>query len=213
MHAAQDSTRTAARWQAESDAAHYSSERFAGSHADRDLRLARRLIERFDQGHATRRIIDVPAGTGRLFEGLAPLATQLVGADVSPAMLQRSPYARHGRGSIVDARRLPFRDAAFDVVITCRLLHHLDDVAATQVLSELLRVSNRLVVASFWDAACLTEARKRLRLRDRTDARRAISRGRFAGLVHQAGGVVLGHASSFRFFSPQTFVALRRTAR
>jgi class 3 adenylate cyclase len=93
------------------------------------------------------------------------------------------------------------------------LLHHLDDEDLTAALREFLRVSRRLVVASFWDVACLTETRKRLRLRERTDARRALSRRHLSELVTHAGGNVLGHASSFRFFSPQTFVALQRVSR
>lgn len=124
-------------------------------------------------------------------------------------MLQHSAYLPSGSALVADARRLPFADAAFDVVVSCRLLHHLDDEQASLALAEFLRVSKRLVVASFWDAACLTETRKRLGLRPRTDARRAVSRQRMAQLVAAAGGRVLGHASSFRFFSPQTFVALR----
>lgn len=197
------------RWQSAKDAAHYADARFSGAQADRDLQLVTRLIERFDGGRATRSILDVPAGTGRLHDGLAHLSKLVCGVDVSPAMLERSAYRRASRGLVADARALPFRDGAFDVVVSCRLLHHLEEAQLTEVVAELLRVSDRLVVASFWDAACWTETRKRLGLRVRTDARRAISRQRLALLVERAGGRVLGHASSFRFFSPQTFVALR----
>lgn len=209
MRGAHDSTPTVSRWQTESIAAHYAEDRFAGHHGDRDLRLARRLIERFDHGASSRSVLDVPAGTGRLREGLVQCSTSVFGVDVSPAMLQRSGYSTDGCALVADAHRLPFRDAAFDVVVSCRLLHHLDEDRVALALREFLRVSNRLVVASFWDQACFTETRKRLGLRPRTDARRAISRQRLASIVQQAGGRVLGHASSFRFFSPQTFVALR----
>jgi ubiquinone/menaquinone biosynthesis C-methylase UbiE len=213
MQSAQDSLPTEARWQRTEVAERYAGERFAGSHAGRDLRLVRRLIERFDGRNAQRAVLDLPAGTGRLHDGLSALSSTVVGVDVSAAMLERSAYRGLGRALLADARRLPFRDDSFDVVVSCRLLHHFDDEQATRALAEFLRVSNRLVVASFWDAACLTETRKRLRLRERTDARRAISRARIARLASEAGGSVLGHASSFRFFSPQTFVALRPNAR
>jgi len=213
MQSTQDSPQTEARWQQAEVAERYAGERFTGSHAGRDLRLVRRLIERFDGPGTARSVLDLPAGTGRLHDGLSALSSSLVGADVSAAMLERSAYRQHGGALLADARRLPFRDDSFDVVVSCRLLHHMDDEQVPCALAECMRVSNRLVVASFWDAACWTETRKRLRLRERTDARRAIARPQLARLVAAAGGSVLGHASSFRFFSPQTFVALRSNAR
>jgi len=212
MHATQESDVTETRWQARARADHYAGERFAKGHGDRDVRLVRRLIERFDADASSRELLDVPAGTGRLAAGLAKFGTAC-GVDVSAAMLEHSDYARDHRGLIADARGLPFVADTFDVCVACRLLHHQDDAALVSVLAELLRVSRRLVVVSFWDAASLPEWRKRLGLRKRTDARRSVSRRHFAELAARAGGEVLGHAASLRFVSPQTFAALRRKPR
>ncbi len=209
MHAAQEPSPTAARWQDPSRAALYAGERFAPRHRARDARLVTRLVRRFDEGAAARSVLDVPAGAGRLRAPLAALGAPVVGADVSPAMLAHAVYAAERRACVADARALPFADDAFDVVVACRLLHHLDDAAMRAAVAELSRVARRLVVASFWDAACWTEARKRWGLRRITDARRSIARADLAAIVSSAGGALLGHAASFRFVSPQTFAAWR----
>lgn len=219
MHAAQepspasapgrDPSAVDARWQDPSRAATYAGERFAGRHRGRDARLVTRLVRRFDGDATARSVLDVPAGAGRLHDALAALATSTCGADVSPAMLAHATYATEGRALVTDAAALPFDDDAFDVVVACRLLHHLDDDALRRAVAELSRVARRLVVASYWDACSWTEARKRWGLRARTDARRSVPRAQFAAIVAEAGGSVLGHAASFRFVSPQTFAAWR----
>lgn len=86
------------------------------------------------------RVLDVGSGEGRFAAHLARIC-DVVAADFSQAQLSRNPVAKRVRG---DARRLHFRDGAFDLVFAHAVLHHVDDPAGT--VSEMARVSRRWVV-------------------------------------------------------------------
>ncbi|MFQ3623023.1 MAG: class I SAM-dependent methyltransferase, partial [Acetobacteraceae bacterium] len=81
---------------------------------------------------------------GRLLELLAPRATAAAGIDLSREMLA---LARARLGAVglarvslrlADAARLPFADAAFDVVTLSMMLHYAEDPA--EVIAEAARV-------------------------------------------------------------------------
>jgi len=81
----------------------------------------------------TIRVLDVAGGTG----------------DMAKLLSERDPRLRftivdlRGGGVRGDAMRLPFRDGAFDYVITSLFLHHLDDGQASRALREFDRVARR----------------------------------------------------------------------
>ncbi len=88
---------------------------------------------------AAYRLLDVGCGTGTLIALLAhqPEAGLLVGLDYSPVMVRRladkiarSPFAARLHAVQADSERLPFVDAAFDVVVCCNSLHHYPHQAA-----------------------------------------------------------------------------------
>lgn len=204
------------RWQTAGSGEHYVSDRWRGTRArDRDPRLIQRLLSTLPEDAKLASILDVPSGTGRLRRAFdAPLVVQ---ADISMSMLRNIPQDEQGsallQGSV---QALPFRDNAFDLVVCCRLLHHLkgaDDRA--QVLREALRVSRRFVIASYWDAQSYGAWRRRtqgpLRRRKRPDVREAISYGELKAQVEAAGGKVLARAHSFRFVSQQSFFLGEKT--
>ena len=200
-------TRVRNKWQSEGAAAHYSAERFRNDRArGRDPHLVKKLLDRHLAGCQIGATLDVPCGTGRLAPLLSSLSGFYTGADVSAAMLSeaREPLVR------ADAERLPFRARSFEVVVCCRLLHHLDEgreLAA--VIRELTRVSSELVIASFWDAASLPALRRRCGLRREQTGRRPVTRARLEQCFEEAGAEVLGYASSFRYLSMQCFAAAR----
>lgn len=96
-------------------------------------------------------VLDVPCGGGVAFRGLAAVApgapeegaVRYVAADLSPVMLgrARAEAARRGR-RVAFARasvaRLPFRDAAFDLVLSYNGLHCFPDPAGA--VAEMARV-------------------------------------------------------------------------
>lgn len=199
------------KWSAEGAGEHYAGPRFSSRvAAERDPRTVERLLER----HGVRGpILDAPCGTGRLTGWLARHGVPVTALDVSASMLAAAPRlgnARFVRGR-VDA--LPFPDRAFDVVVSCRFLHHLHErEALATALSELVRVSDRLVIASFWDAASLPQWRVRAGLKrsEGPRGRRAISRDMLRRLVEDSGARVLEFRTGLRFFSQQTFFAAER---
>lgn len=96
-----------------------------------------------------RRILEVGSGSGHLALELAKAgAREVVGVDISPAMLERAEYLRlsqdHNEMShrvsfrLAAAHRLPFQAARFDAAIARLLLHHMNK--PQRVLTEIARV-------------------------------------------------------------------------
>jgi len=181
----------------------------------RDPMLVERIHERYGARPSMKPILDAPCGAGRLRGVLERRGMRWVGLDASASMLRE---ARSGPqpASLVRALagRLPFKDDSFDVVVCCRLLHHLHDEDEVEaVVGELVRVSARMVIASFWDSASLHALRRRVGLRrsEGPSGRRAVSKRVLRRVFDAAGAEVVEFEHSFRFVSQQAFaVALKR---
>jgi len=120
----------------------YYDERFAIVHDERTAAQALRDVESL-LGRPLRsgeRVLDAGCGTGYLAAGLrrARPDAYVVGSDLSTGMLGNARDAGAWPLGQGDAGRLPFRDAAFDLVVARGVLHHLPDVAAA--LAEWRRV-------------------------------------------------------------------------
>jgi len=103
-------------------------------------------------------VLDVPVGYGRFLSRLQAVATrQLVVADISG---QRLAAVTRTNGSeavplprvCVDLEQgLPFTSGAFDLVFNFRHLHHVNDPHRRRaILAELVRVSRRYAVVSYY---------------------------------------------------------------
>ena len=203
--------RASAGWQGDAAAGRYVGPRFRTARAaGRDGKLVLHLLRRLRAG-AGSSILDLPCGTGRLAGALLPVASFYVGADVSGAMLGEARNAHDAPLAQASAAALPFADNSFDVIVCCRLLHHLRGGAElATVLRELVRVSRRLVIASFFDGASWGAWRRRIGVRREGRSRRAISRQAMEAAVAQAGAQILGYAHSLRFVSQQVFFAAEK---
>ncbi len=92
------------------------------------------------------RVLDVPAGGGVALRGLRPgRRVDLVAADISPRMLERTAAAarRHGVAdqvttALADVGALPFDDGTFDLVVSFTGLHVFPD--PQRAISEMVRV-------------------------------------------------------------------------
>lgn len=112
------------------------------------------------------RLLDLPAGTGRLAPLLGAWAPLVLAADRSREMLRqgaRYGEARYeGKAVQADATRLPFRDSAFDAVVCLRLLGHLPPAVRRLALAEMRRVSRSFLIVAFYDSTPVTRLRRRL---------------------------------------------------
>jgi uncharacterized protein YbaR (Trm112 family) len=94
-------------------------------------------------------VLDVPHGTGKLGPHLTGLTDEVVGGDASATMLAQATPQPGLTRAVLDIRRLPFRDGAFDGAVSLRLFHRLQPQARREGLRELARVSRRWVVVSY----------------------------------------------------------------
>jgi SAM-dependent methyltransferase len=114
-------------------------------------RLAGALVAAAPVPLAGRRVLDLGAGPGVAGQAaLAAGARQVVGADLSVAMLRRGRAAQDRAGArpvAADAAALPFRDHSFDLVLAAFCFNHLAHLAAG--LSEARRVGGALAASMF----------------------------------------------------------------
>jgi len=206
-----------ARWRGARAPLRYEGVRWTSArHRQRDPRRIARLLDE----HAApplARILDVPCGSGRLAAVLEERAHAYVGLDVSPDMLAAAAGRGSSRHLLGDVLRLPFPDRSFDAVVSCRLLHHLDDLPTLRrAVAELVRVSSHWVLVTFWDAGALPERWRRARGTDarsaaRTRPRRfAHTRADLAAALGDAGATVVAMRSSLRLLSRQTYALAER---
>lgn len=108
-----------------------------------DKERIRRLVEAA-RLTGNERVLDIATGPGYIAEAFAGAAREVVGVDLTEAMLTIAKERTKERGisnvifQAADAQKLPFENGEFDVV-ACRLaLHHLQK--PLRVLSEMSRV-------------------------------------------------------------------------
>lgn len=100
------------------------------------------LIEALEP-RLTDQVLDVGCGSGQFAVAIAPLVGRVVGADLTPAMLDKARVQQQKAGVAnvtwlqADSVALPVADGAFDIVTSRSMLHHAADPAAT--LAEMRR--------------------------------------------------------------------------
>jgi len=103
-----------------------------------------------------RTVLDVCTGTGEIALRCARRGARVTAVDMTPSMLLRAVgkarRLRHPpiRFAGLDARALPFRDAAFDAVLLSFALHDMPRRVRGEVLREAARVArDRLVILDY----------------------------------------------------------------
>ena len=111
-------------------------------------------------------VLDVACGAGHVAEQLAPHVRQVVGVDLTPALLELGAERLREAGitNVVlqegNAAQLPFLDASFDLVVCRGAMHHF--LHPEQPIAEMARVcrpEGRVVVSDM--IATSAEARER----------------------------------------------------
>jgi SAM-dependent methyltransferase len=117
-----------------------------------------------------RRLLDLPCGGGRVSGPLAAATDLLLQADLSVGQVLMARQTMGSQGHIAwftaSAFMIPLKDGAVDGVVCNRLTHHLSSVEQERAVHELLRVSTRYVVLSYYDHDSFRSLGRRLRGRD-----------------------------------------------
>lgn len=95
-------------------------------------------------------VLDIPCGAGRFLPILRKRDFKVIGADISPDMIESAKNAGYDSLKVADVFDTGFRDKEFDLVICHRLLQYFNETEDRQkALSELHRISRGPVIASF----------------------------------------------------------------
>jgi ubiquinone/menaquinone biosynthesis C-methylase UbiE len=95
------------------------------------------------------RALEVGVGTGVVAKALRERGRDVVGIDLSPAMLRRARQRLGPRVAVADATRLPFPDGAFTDALAVWVMHAVaDPAAALREVARVLRPGGRFVVCS-----------------------------------------------------------------
>ena len=145
----------------------YQADEVAESYEDKRFSQGGRVIDRREKEAVLdalsplddRRVLEIACGTGRFTVMLAERGAEVVGLDISAAMLAqgRAKARRVGVADRIeflrgDAARLPFPDDSFDVAFAMRFFHLADTPA--KFLAEMARVArDRVVFDTFNDAS------------------------------------------------------------
>ena len=123
---------------------------FAANPVIKDRDRVTRLVEAVNPGFDSN-VLDVACGPGYVAIGFAAICREVVGVDITPEMLEIAERNRREGGlsnlgfQPADADRLPFPNAAFDVVVCRFAFHHFEDPA--RVLAWTMRRSRPSVPA------------------------------------------------------------------
>ena len=136
-------------YQADDVAEEYDDKRFSEGGAFIDRREKEAVLSALGPVD-DKRVLEVACGTGRFTVMMAQRGADIIGLDISPAMLsqgrqkaKRAGVADHVEFMRGDAARLPFPDNHFDAVFAMRFFHLAD--RPVTFLRELRRVSKSTV--------------------------------------------------------------------
>ncbi len=132
------------------DARRYERRRYGGLVRGLNLRLLERVLARALADIDGRRLVlDVPCGTGIIGGYLAARGFRVVGADISPAMLEVARARNHALGLLrADLETPPWRPGSFDAVVCARFLMHVPAESRPRVLSTLAGLTRGPLVAT-----------------------------------------------------------------
>ena len=111
------------------------------------------------------RVLDVACGPGIVVEALARAAGEVVGCDITPAMLDKA-RERCAKAGVTNVRftpgraeALPFVDASFDVVVSRSAVHHFPDPpAAFREMGRVVKSGGRVITVDVQSSESADEA-------------------------------------------------------
>ena len=176
-------TNLARRYDAAADRWHIQTQRLGYPRAYAALFALLRAEGWLGRLDRTSAVLDCGVGTAVLGVAVAqalPAVRRIAGVDISIGMLTRAAANLRAAGVAADlrhadARRLPFPDATFDLVVSAHMLEHLDEPeAALREMARVLRPGAQLVVVA--TRGGLADAMIRLKWRHVSLSRRGLAR-------------------------------------
>jgi len=109
---------------------------------------ALKLIDMYCERFRLESLLDVGAGTGRGVNFLLSRKRKVYGLEPVRALIEQAECQGLPKSSFIEGTgyALPFKDASFDAVFECGVLHHVRD--PSRVIHEMIRVSRRAVFLS-----------------------------------------------------------------
>jgi SAM-dependent methyltransferase len=181
----------------------------------REFGLLDRLFK--SQGRC-KTLLDLPCGGGRLSPSMSRYADLLIEADVALGQLR---YGRaHGKVStsqawmVASGFHIPLQNASVDGTICVRLNHHLPNEAERELLvRELLRVSKRFCIMSFFDHYSLKNTLRRLtRPFNRKPPKSTMKVGELRRLAEECGAKLVEFPALFLIGSGHRYALIVKDA-
>lgn len=98
-----------------------------------------------DELKHSRRVLDLGVGTGRFAEPLSKKGIDILGVDISEAMIKKAQLKDIDNLILGDACVLPFKDSSFDSIICVHVLHLIEN--CDEVLREIKRVGGEKLLS------------------------------------------------------------------
>jgi len=155
-------------------------------------------------------LLDLPAGGGRLSPALEQHTDLLIESDAALGQLLYGAADPALKKTAVrmtaSAFHIPLKSGAVDATVCCRLSHHLPTTAERErLVAELLRVSKRFVIMTFFDHDS-HKNRRRLTLGKPSKLTMTISQ--VAELAHRGGAELVAQPAMFPFFSGHRYAVM-----
>jgi ubiquinone/menaquinone biosynthesis C-methylase UbiE len=94
-------------------------------------------------------VMDVPVGTGRFFDVYKQMSLKVCGIDSSEEMLRLARKKSYrAELEVGDARCLEYHDRSYTAVVCVRFLDLIDEKAMRQVVEQITRVADRMIVCT-----------------------------------------------------------------
>ena len=155
-----------------------------GSQADKQEKaLLKRLLRVFSTAES---VLEVGCGTGHFTRWFSQQGMQVVGLDLSRAMLEEANRFRSSLLLQGDALKLPFRSNSFDIIALITTLEFLPDPIA--VLSEVHRVARQWLILGAINRQSILGWKYKLSRSPIWKAAQLFTPGELKQLIHQAIG-------------------------
>jgi len=176
-----------------------------------EWRLIRRHVDKVGR---SRVILELPCGGGRITPSFADATDFIIESDIAIGQIRyaraTSTLTTPRAWMTASAFHIPLRDASVDGTVCIRLAHHLPTPAERERLfKELMRVSKRFVIVTFFDHHSLKNLTRRMRHPfDKKPPKMTMTTDRVGELARELGGRLVAAPPLNRIASGHRFALI-----